>query len=193
MNLANKLTISRIVLAGIFILFLFVRGLEAKVIALSVFLIACITDYYDGLIARRSASVTNFGKLMDPIADKILILGGFLAFVEMKIIPAWMVIIIIARESVITGIRVLALSQKKVLSAEVAGKHKTISQIVAVVSILIFLIIRDSGFTFRYIGYYSRGVNILMLITVVMTLLSGISYMIRNKSVFMGERNGQTL
>ena len=190
MNLANKLTISRIVLAGIYILFLFVRGLEAKVIALSVFLIACITDYYDGLIARRSASVTNFGKLMDPIADKILILGGFLAFVEMKIIPAWMVIIIIARESVITGIRVLALSQKKVLSAEVAGKHKTVSQIVAVVSILIFLIIRDSGFTFRYIGYYSRCVNILMLITVVMTLLSGISYMIRNKSVFMGERNG---
>ncbi len=193
MNLANKLTISRIVLAGIFILFLFVKGAGAKVMALSVFLIACITDYYDGLIARRSGSVTAFGKLMDPIADKILILGGFLAFVEMKIIPAWMVMVIIARELIITGIRVLALSQKRVLSAEIAGKHKTVSQIVAVVSILIFLIIRDSGFTFRYIGYYSKGVYMLMLITVVMTLLSGISYMMRNRYIFMGERNGQTL
>ena len=193
MNLANKLTISRIILAGVFILFLFIRGTGAKVLALSVFLIACITDYYDGLIARASAGVTDFGKLMDPIADKILILGAFLSFVEMKIIPAWMVMVIIARELVITGIRILGLSKKKVLSAEVAGKHKTISQIVAVVAILVFLIIRDSDFTFRYIVYYSKAVYILMLITVAMTLLSGVSYMIRNKYIFMGERNGPSV
>ncbi len=193
MNLANKLTISRIVLAGIFILFLFVRGAGAKVMALSIFLIACITDYYDGLIARKSAGLTDFGKLMDPIADKILILGGFLAFVEMKIIPAWMVMVIIARELIITGIRMLALSKKKVLGAGIAGKHKTVSQIVAVFSILVFLIIRDSGFTFRYIGYYSKGVYVLMLITVVMTLLSGISYMMRNRDIFMGGRNGSSM
>lgn len=188
MNLANKLTVSRIVLAGVFILFLFVRGVGAKFIALAVFLTACITDYYDGLIARRSSGVTDFGKLMDPIADKILILGGFLAFVEMKIIPAWMVMVIIARELIITGIRVLALSKKKVLAAEIAGKHKTISQIVAIIFILIFLIIRDSGFAFRYIGYYKNGVYALMLITVTMTLTSGISYMLRNRDLFTGER-----
>ncbi len=188
MNLANKLTISRIVLTGIFILFLFIRGAGAKFFALAVFLAACITDYYDGLLARKTSSVTEFGKLMDPIADKILILGAFLAFVEMKIIPAWMVIVIIARDLVITGIRVIALSKKKVLSANIAGKHKTVSQMVAVLSILVFLIIRDSGFTFRYIGYYSKGVYALMLITVLMTLISGISYMLRNKYIFMGER-----
>lgn len=187
MNLANKLTISRIVLAGVFILCLFIRGVGAKFAALAVFLIASITDYYDGLIARRSNSITDFGKLMDPIADKILILGGFLAFVEMRIIPAWMVMVILARELVVTGVRVLALSKKRVLAAEVAGKHKTVSQIVAMVSILVFLIIRDSGFTFRYIEYYSKGVYVLMLVTVIMTLTSGISYMAQNKYIFMNK------
>lgn len=193
MNLANKLTISRIILAGIFIFFLFIRGVGAKVMALSIFSIACITDYYDGLIARKFAGITDFGKLMDPIADKILILGGFLAFVEIKIIPAWMVMVIIARELIITGIRMLALSKKKILSAGIAGKHKTVSQIVAVFSILIFLIIRDSGFSFRYVKYYSKGVYALMLVTVVMTLLSGISYAIKNKDIFMGGRNGPSI
>jgi CDP-diacylglycerol--glycerol-3-phosphate 3-phosphatidyltransferase len=187
MNLPNKLTISRIILAGIFILFLFVRGVGAKFVALAVFLIASLTDYYDGLIARKKGIITDFGRLMDPIADKILVLGGFLAFVEMKIIPAWVVMVIIARELLITGIRILALSKKKVLSAEMAGKHKTVSQIVAVVSILVFLIIRDSGFTFRYIDYYKSIIYVLMLITVAMTLASGISYTIRNRDVFTGE------
>jgi CDP-diacylglycerol--glycerol-3-phosphate 3-phosphatidyltransferase len=187
MNLPNKLTISRIILAAIFILFLFIRGAGAKFVALAVFLIASLTDYYDGLIARRCNMITDFGKLMDPIADKILVLGGFLAFVEMKIIPAWMVMVIIARELFITGIRISALSKKKVLSAEMAGKHKTISQIVAVLSILVFLIIRDSGFTFRYIDYYKSTIYALMLITVAMTLASGISYMLRNRDIFTGE------
>jgi len=187
MNLANKLTISRIILAGIFILFLFVRGLGAKFLALALFLMACITDYYDGFVARKKNSITDFGKLMDPIADKILILGAFLAFVEMKIVPAWMVIAIIAREFLITGIRMLALSKKKVLQAEVAGKHKTVSQIVTVLSVLLFLIIRDSGFAFRYIEYYQKGVYILMLITVFMTLNSGVFYMLKNKYIFTGE------
>lgn len=188
MNLANKLTVSRIILAGIFILFLFIRGVGAKFTALSIFLAACITDYYDGIIARKQASITNFGKLMDPIADKILILGAFLAFVEMKIIPAWMVIVIIARELVITGMRIHALSRKLVLSADIGGKHKTASQMVAVLSILIFLIIRDSGFTSRYIEYYEAGVYLLMLITVIMTLISGASYMLKNSYIFIGER-----
>lgn len=188
MNLANKLTVSRIILAGLFILFLFVEGAGAKFIAFALFLTACITDYYDGFIARKKNVITDFGKLMDPVADKILIMGAFMAFVEMKIIPAWMVMVIIAREILITGIRMLALSKKKVLSAETAGKHKTVSQIVAVLSILIFLIIRDSGFTFRYIGYYDKGIYVLMLITVTMTVISGVSYMLKNRYIFMGEK-----
>jgi len=188
MNLANKLTISRIFLAGIFIWFLFIKGPGAKCMAFAIFLVACITDYYDGYFARKTGSITAFGKLMDPIADKILILGAFLAFVEMEIIPAWMVMVIIARELVITGIRILALSQKKVLSAEMGGKHKTVSQMVAVISVLIFLIIRDLEFGFRHIQVFEGSVYALMLITVGMTLTSGVSYMLRNKEVFMGDQ-----
>src|SRR3989338_3952646 len=150
MNLANKLTISRIFLAGFFILFLFIKGPAAKFMAMAIFLAACVTDYYDCYLARKTNGVTSFGKLMDPIADKILILGAFLAFVEMEVIPAWMVMIIIARELIITGIRILALSQKKVFAAETGGKHKTVSQMVAVITILIFLIVRDMGFSLRY-------------------------------------------
>ncbi len=187
MNLANKLTISRIILAGVFILFLFITGVGAKFVALTLFLTACVTDYYDGIVARKGSGITDFGRLMDPIADKILILGAFLAFVEMKIIPAWMVMVIIARELVITGIRILALSKKKVLSAEVAGKHKTISQMVAVTSILIYLIIRDSAFMFRYLDYYNSAIYLLMFITVIMTLSSGVSYMAKNRHIFIGE------
>jgi CDP-diacylglycerol--glycerol-3-phosphate 3-phosphatidyltransferase len=187
MNLANKLTISRIILAAVFILFLFIRGAGAKFMAFAIFLTACITDYYDGYLARKSSGISDFGKLMDPIADKILILGAFLAFVEMEIIPAWMVVVIIARELVITGIRILALSKKKILAADIGGKHKTVSQMVAVTAILIFLIIRDSGFSFRHMEYFNAAVYLLMLTTVVMTLISGISYMARNKELFMGE------
>ena len=188
MNLANKLTISRIVLAGFFIWFLFIKGPAAKFMAMAIFLAACITDYYDGYLARKTNGVTSFGKLMDPIADKILVLGAFLAFVEMEIIPAWMVMIIIARELMITGIRILALSQKKVLSADVGGKHKTVSQMVAVVSILIFLIIRHLGFPIRYAEYFGIGLQILMIIVAAMTITSGISYMIKNKDIFMGDK-----
>jgi len=185
MNLPNKLTVLRIILAGIFILLLFVKGAGAKFAALAVFMAACITDYYDGLIARKTNTITDFGKLMDPIADKILIIGAFLAFVDMGIIAAWMVMVIIARELIITGIRILALSKRKVLSAAIAGKHKTVSQIVAVLAILIFLIIRDSAFMFRYVEYYAKGVYLLMIITVGMTLTSGISYMFRNRNIFI--------
>ncbi|MFA4991895.1 MAG: CDP-diacylglycerol--glycerol-3-phosphate 3-phosphatidyltransferase [Candidatus Omnitrophota bacterium] len=188
MNLANKLTVSRIILAGVLIMFLFIKGAGAKFTALAVFTIACVTDYYDGFLARKTGSITDFGKLMDPIADKILVLGAFLAFVEMKIIPAWMVIIIITREFFITGIRVMALSQKKVLAADSGGKHKTVSQMVAVFSILIFLIIRDSGFTFNYLEYYEVGLHVLMIVAVSMTLVSGVSYLLKNRDIFMGER-----
>lgn len=188
MNLPNKLTISRIILAGIFILFLFIKGPGAKFIALALFLTACVTDYYDGYLARKNSMITDFGRFMDPIADKVLILSAFLAFVELRIVPAWMVMVIITREFIITGIRFLALSKKKVLAAEIAGKHKTISQIVSVLFILIFLIIKESGFTFRYVHHYRSFIYVLMSITVLMTLVSGVSYMIKNRDIFTRER-----
>jgi CDP-diacylglycerol--glycerol-3-phosphate 3-phosphatidyltransferase len=122
-NLPNKITLSRIVLAFVFMFLLFCRGMVAKYLALFTFIIASITDFFDGRIARRKKMENDFGRLMDPIADKILILAAFLAFVEMKIVPAWMVIVIIFRELVITGLRINAATQGRVLSAALAGKH----------------------------------------------------------------------
>jgi len=186
MNLPNKITLSRIALAFIFMFLLFCRGLTAKYLALFTFSLACLTDFLDGHIARRKKVGDDFGRLMDPIADKILILAAFLAFVEMKIIPAWMVIIIIFRELVITGLRINAARRGKILSASLAGKHKTASQMITIISILVFLIIRESAenlWSPVWEFWFKHSVFYLMLFTVILTLISGLSYLIRNKAV----------
>ena len=186
MNLPNKITLSRIVFAFIFMFLLFCQGILAKYLALFTFCLACLTDFLDGHIARRRKLENDFGRLMDPIADKILVLAAFLAFVEMKIIPAWTVIVIIFRELVITGLRIIGVRRGKVLSASLAGKHKTVSQMAAIISILVFLIIRESGKSFWspvWELWFKRGAFYLMLLTVTLTLISGLSYLLRNKNI----------
>lgn len=194
MNLPNKLTILRIILVGVFMLFLFMHGVWAKVLALITFLIASFTDFLDGYIAKKNNMVTDFGKLMDPIADKILVLAAFLAFVEMELVPAWMVVIIIFREAVITGLRITALTHGKVLAAEDGGKHKMVSQVFSIFAIILFLIfkeaeIKTSGFwngsTERI---YKDGIFVLMLITTFLTLASGMAYLIKNKGVYFNAK-----
>ncbi len=195
MNLPNKLTLSRIALTFVFLAFLFSKGLLFRYLALLTFIIASLTDFYDGRIARRDNLVTDFGRLMDPIADKILVLAAFLAFVELHIIPAWMVVLIIIREFVITGVRMLAASKGVVLSADKSGKHKTASQMVAILSILSYLTIRDTGRflqeTKGLVQFWGLGIEnffdlvivILMVITVAFTLSSGIFYLWANRGV----------
>jgi CDP-diacylglycerol--glycerol-3-phosphate 3-phosphatidyltransferase len=194
MNLPNKLTISRIILAFVFMLFLFSRGTAAKTIALLVFAFASLTDYLDGRIARETGQITNFGKLMDPIADKILVLAAFMAFVEMRIIPAWMVVIIIFREVAITGLRIAALTKNRVIPSDDGGRHKTVSQMLAIFAILLFIIFKEGGtavFGFWDKGaqaLYKNAIFILMLITVILTLTSGISYLVKNREVYANEK-----
>ncbi len=188
MNLPNKLTISRIILTFVFMYFLFARWTGARYFAFITFVIACLTDYYDGYIARRDSKITNFGRLMDPIADKILALAAFLAFVELKLIPAWTVVIIIAREVTVTSLRIFALGRGVVLEAEEAGKHKTVSQIVAIFTILTFLILKDTAKFFSFWNstierWFLNLIFALMLITVVLTLSSGISFILRNRRI----------
>lgn len=186
MNLANKITLSRILLTFVFMFLLFCQGTLTKYLALFTFIIACLTDYFDGRIARKRKTENNFGRLMDPIADKILVLAAFLAFVEMKIIPAWMVIVIIFRELVITGLRIIAASRGKIISASLAGKHKTISQMVAIISILIFLIIKESAtpvWSPVWEVWFRRGAFYMMLITVILTLVSGLAYLLKSKAI----------
>lgn len=190
MNLPNKLTILRIILAFAFILFLFMHGLAAKVLALIIFLVASATDVLDGYLAKKNNQITDFGKLMDPIADKILILSAFLAFVQMQLIPAWMVIIIIFREAAVTGLRALALTKGEVIPANHGGKHKTIWQTFAVFVILLLLVLKEAGL--RGAGFwsdkaeavYKDAIFVMMLITVVLTLASGLTYLVKNREVY---------
>lgn len=194
MNLPNRLTVLRIVLVFVFMFLLFCKGIFAKAGALAVFISACFTDYIDGRIARARNEVTDFGKLMDPIADKLLVLSAFLGFVELKLIPAWTVVIIFLREFIVTGIRLFAATRKKIIPAERIGKHKTVSQMVAIFSILGFLLLKEIANFYGIWGsaweiWYKRVIFYLMLVTVVLTLISGVSYLARNKDLFRNEKN----
>lgn len=190
MNIPNKLTISRLFLTIIFMLFLFSKGALAKSLALVSFLVASLTDFLDGFIAKRNNQITDFGILMDPIADKILVLSAFLAFVEMQLIPAWMAVIIIFRELAVTGVRILALAKGRVLQSDDGGKHKTVCQISAIFLILLSLIFKEAGqktfefWTSQTERIYKDGVFGIMLVTVILTLTSGIMYIVKNREVY---------
>jgi CDP-diacylglycerol---glycerol-3-phosphate 3-phosphatidyltransferase len=194
MNLPNKLTVLRIALVAVFIFFLFSKGVAMKSLALITFLAASFTDILDGYIAKKYNMVTNFGRLMDPMADKILVLSAFLAFVEMGLIPVWMIVIIIFRDVVVTGLRMSALAKGRVISADGGGKHKMVSQVFAIVAILFFLIFREAGikvFNFWNVSterVYKDAIFILMLITTLLTMISGMSYLIRNKGVYFNAK-----
>ncbi len=190
MNLPNKLTISRIVLAFVCMLLVFCRGTGAKAGALSVFLVASITDFCDGYLARRYHLTSDFGRLMDPIADKILVISLFLAFVELRIIPAWMVVLIIARELVITGLRLLAAAKGVVLTAAQGGKHKTVSQIVAIVLMLWFLLVREirvvhGTWSADIALWWQQVIWYFMLVTIGITVGSGLWYLWWHRSVWL--------
>ena len=190
MNFPNMLTVSRIALSAAFLIFLFSPSVTAKVLAFVIFFAACITDFLDGYIAKRYHQVTDFGKLMDPVADKILVLSAFLAFVQMQIIPVWVTLVIIFREVLITGLRILALSKGEVIAASGAGKHKTVSQLVTIGVILLYVIFDAGGtgtFSFSTADLkaaYHRWIDIFTLIVVVFTLISGVSYMIKNRRIY---------
>ncbi|MFH1640599.1 MAG: CDP-diacylglycerol--glycerol-3-phosphate 3-phosphatidyltransferase [Candidatus Omnitrophota bacterium] len=188
MNIANRLTMLRILLTFVFMFFLFVHGLWAKVTSLLIFIFAALSDFLDGRIAQKKNMVTDFGKLMDPIADKILVLAAFAAFVQMQLIDAWMFVIVVSREILITSLRLFALNKGKVLSATKAGKHKTISQMLVIVFILIFIVLKQVMLTFYTWNptsekYFRQSIYILMFITVALTLYSGLSYLWQNRKI----------
>jgi len=188
MNLSNKLTVSRIVLAFVFMGFLLLPGLANKVIAFVIFCIASLTDLLDGWIARRRNEISDLGKLLDPVADKVLVLSAFMSFVEMNIIAAWMVVIIIVRELLITGLRIFAVKKGKVLEAGASGKHKTVSQMVTIIFILIVLIVRELGaqkgfWTMRIDTAAAVSILFLMMVTIGLTVSSGFSYLWGNRHI----------
>jgi CDP-diacylglycerol--glycerol-3-phosphate 3-phosphatidyltransferase len=195
MNLPNKLTLSRFVLTVAFLVVIFWEFPANETIALALFVAASLTDMFDGRIARRDKIVTNFGILMDPLADKILICSAFIAFVGLKLMPAWMVVIIVARELAITGLRLLAASKQVVLAAEGYGKHKTISQIVAIIAILVLISYEQWGpvgravFGFEFFGgsWLKWFAELAKWVAVVLTFLSGAIYLWRNRALYLSD------
>ncbi|MBI5873742.1 MAG: CDP-diacylglycerol--glycerol-3-phosphate 3-phosphatidyltransferase [Candidatus Omnitrophica bacterium] len=188
MNLSNKLTLARIGMTFVLMGFLFQPGLLAKSIAFLLFVLACVTDFLDGWFARNRGQITDFGKIMDPVADKILVLGVFLSFVQLQLIPAWMVIVIIIREFLITGFRLFVARRGAVLAAENAGKHKTVSQMATIFFILIFIILRESAVYFSFWSLefqygFQAMVLILMSIAVILTVTSGFSFFWHNRKL----------
>lgn len=191
MNWANRLTLSRLALTVLFVCALNSQWHYGRTTALVLFVIAGLTDYFDGEIARRYRFVTAFGKLMDPLVDKIMIAAAFISLVALRAVPAWVAITIVGREFLITGVRLMASARGKVLPAERLGKHKTSWQIVTVVFFLALLSIRELHYANTVDEWWLRswhdGGRALIFIAVGLTVYSGLAYAWRYRDLMMGE------
>jgi len=187
MNWANRLTLSRLVLTILFVAALNSSWQYGRTAALILFLLAGITDFVDGEVARRYSRVTNFGKLMDPLVDKIMMAAAFISLVPLKAVPAWAATTVVARDFLITGLRLMASATGKVLPAERLGKQKTSWQVVTVIFFLVLLSASelhyaDEKSTWWWRAWYEAG-PILVWITVALTLYSGLGYAWRHREL----------
>lgn len=183
MNTPNKLTVFRIILIPFFVFFLLVQSIPHRYLfALIIFCVAAITDHFDGELARRNGQITDFGKFLDPLADKMLVMSAFICFVQLDIVGALPVIIILMREFIVTSVRLVAMGSGKVISANIFGKAKTVSQIVAIIIILL------TQYT-MYVNPHIYGLNdihfklmnfLVVWISVLFAVISGIIYIVDN-------------
>lgn len=174
MNLPNKLTVLRVFMIPFFVAFMFIdiAGDASKWIALAIFIVASLTDMADGKIARKYNLVTNFGKFMDPLADKLLVSAAMICLIPSGKLPAWVVIVIISREFIISGFRLVASDNGIVIAASYWGKFKTVSHM-----LMVIFMIANLG------GMFTYAELILMWIAVALTLISLIDYIMKNKQV----------
>jgi CDP-diacylglycerol--glycerol-3-phosphate 3-phosphatidyltransferase len=184
LNLPNQLTVLRLGMCGLLLISLSISWPYAAFAALLIFSAASITDWLDGTIARRYHLVTDLGKLLDPLADKVLIVGTLVALVKLDIAPMWMVVLIITREFLITGLRTIAAHKHVILAAERIGKHKTISQIVAIIVSLLWLSLGEFGLADNLVGHLLQGAQIwLYWIALIITVVSGAFYFWKNAAM----------
>ena len=188
MNLPNKLTVGRIILVPFFVAALLANFPLNNAVALIIFIAASLTDMFDGKIARKNGLVTDFGKFADPLADKILVLAALLCFVQLGICDCVAVIIVLFREFSVTSIRLIAASKGKVVAANMWGKAKTVSQMIAIIAVIAMQIVLElpkvglnfiNTATFEPI-FFVVG-EILIWISVVFTIISGVVYIIQNR------------
>ncbi|NCB41734.1 MAG: CDP-diacylglycerol--glycerol-3-phosphate 3-phosphatidyltransferase [Clostridia bacterium] len=171
MNLPNRLTLLRIVMVPFFVIF-YLKGFV--VISLILFITASFTDYLDGYIARKQNLITNFGKIMDPLADKILVYSAFCCMVEIGIVQGWMLSIILAREFIVAGMRTVAASEGIVIAAGTSGKVKTVLQMVAIPLLIL-----------NQPTIIEQAAQIFLWAALIMTVVSGFEYIYKNKQIFL--------
>lgn len=180
MNLPNKLTLLRICLIPVFVILMLSQINNFFLIACIVFMVASITDFLDGRIARKHNLVTDFGKFMDPLADKLLVLSALICMIDYDLVAGWMVIIIVARELTVSILRAIAADNGKVIAASGGGKIKTTSQMIAIIFLLI-------GANFSNDIILLIG-TVVMYIATIFTLYSGIDYLYKNRDLFMNSK-----
>lgn len=177
MNIANKITLSRIFLIPIFIFFMLIDLPYHMEIALVIFIIASLTDKLDGYFARKYNMITDLGKFLDPLADKLLITGALLVFIQLGKIDAWIVFVILAREFAVTGLRGIAANNNIVIAASKWGKLKTVIQIITIIVLFI------DNYPFSLINL---PMNIILIyLSLIITVISGIDYFIKNYNAFI--------
>jgi len=177
MNLPNKLTLFRVILVPFFVVFLLNQHVNSyfNLIALILFIVASLTDLLDGKIARKYNLVTNFGKFMDPLADKLLVCSAMICLIELERIPSWIVVVIIAREFVISGFRLIASDNGVVIAASMWGKYKTTFQMVMVILMIVNL------------PQLQLLTDVVMWIATILTVVSLVDYLVKNKQVIGGD------
>ena len=187
MNWANRITLSRLALTVLFVVALNSSWQYARTTALVIFLIAGLTDFIDGEIARRYGIITNFGKLMDPLVDKIMLAAAFISLVPLKAVPAWAATTVVARDFLITGLRLMASAKGRILPAESLGKQKTSWQVITVLFFLGLFSASELRFANEGSVWWLRAWNqagpILVWITVALTLYSGLAYAWRHREL----------
>ena len=179
MNLPNKITIFRVCMIPVFLVFMLVEGIPyGNYIAAVVFIIACLSDALDGHIARKYNLITNFGKFMDPLADKLLVCSALICFIELDLVAAWPIIIIIAREFIISGFRLVASDNGVVIAASYWGKFKTTAQMIMCI---LFIVHLENSVFFAL-------EQIFLYISVALTVISLVEYVWKNRQVLKEQK-----
>ena len=192
MNWANRLTLSRLALTVLFVLALNSSWEYARTSALVIFLIAGITDFIDGEVARRYGVITNFGKLMDPLVDKIMMAAAFISLVPLKAVPAWAATTVVARDFLITGLRLMASAKGRVLPADRLGKQKTSWQIITIIFFLALLAASELRYADESSTWWLRARDeagpVLVWVTVALTVYSGLGFTWRHRELIAPEQ-----
>jgi len=191
-NLPNKLTIARIILAPIFMIFLLIDNMYFRYLSTLIFIVAALTDVYDGYLARKTGVMTGFGKFMDPLADKILVSTAFISFVALGYVQTWMVLVIILREFLVTGFRSLAAYKGVVILPSYWAKWKTGCQMMVIIIILVYVNLKSTlvplGYNWSIFTTDSafRAFDIMIFITMLLTVGTGIDYLVKNAFLLKG-------